>query len=312
MPSKILLVDDDPRAIRQMGKILSSEGSIRFATNGEDALRLARESPPDLIVLDADMPGMSGFELCALLKHDANLESTPVVFVTSHRDEAFELRGFDVGGSDFITKPVNPRLMLVRASAQLRVKRMADALRISAATDALTRLPNRRALDEALQREWLRAQRSDAPLAFILADVDHFKNYNDHYGHPAGDACLRAVAGALAEACKRPADFVARYGGEEFALLLPETDPRGALFVAERMLKNVRALGVAHAKSSAGSVVTVSAGVACQQATAGHVGHTPAPRQPIAALIERADRALYEAKHAGRDQVHLAETRTLG
>ena len=177
MPAKILLVDDDPRAIQQMGKILSSEGSIRFATNGDDALRLAKEEPPDLIVLDADMPGMSGFEVCALLKGDEKLAGVPVVFVTSHRDEAFELQGFDVGASDFITKPVNPRLMLVRAGAQLRVKRMADALRVSAATDALTRLPNRRSLDDALQREWLRAQRSDAPLAFILVDVDHFKKF---------------------------------------------------------------------------------------------------------------------------------------
>src|SRR5690606_18721153 len=103
MPAKILLVDDDPRAIQQMGKILSSEGSIRFATNGDDALRLAKEEPPDLIVLDADMPGMSGFEVCALLKGDEKLAGVPVVFVTSHRDEAFELQGFDVGASDFIT-----------------------------------------------------------------------------------------------------------------------------------------------------------------------------------------------------------------
>jgi diguanylate cyclase (GGDEF)-like protein len=302
----ILLVDDDPGAIQLMGRILSGEGALRFATNGGDALGLARASPPDLILLDAEMPGMSGFEVCAALKAEPTLVDVPVIFVTSHRDESFEVAGFAVGAVDFITKPVNHQLVVVRVRSQLRVKHMADQLRHNATIDAVTGIANRRRLDEMLEREWLRARRSAEPLALVLVDIDHFKLFNDRYGHPAGDACLRSVAQALSRTCLRPGDLATRYGGEEFALVLPQTPLLGAEHVARRLLDTVEALAIPHETSTVAPHVTVSAGIACYSEASGAIRDAatkPIPGTPadsIRLVIQAADAALYAAKRAGR------------
>lgn len=318
MPADILLVDDDPGAIQLMARLLVGEGSLRFATNGRDALRLARASVPDLVLLDAEMPGMSGFEVCAAFKADPALADVPVIFVTSHRDESFEVAGFAVGAVDFIAKPVNPQLVVVRVRSQLRVKRMADALRQSATVDALTGIANRRRLDEMLEREWLRSRRSRQPLALVMVDVDHFKLFNDRYGHPAGDACLRRVAQALSGACLRAGDLVARYGGEEFALVLPHTPLFGAEHVARRILDAVEALAIPHEASLVAPHVTVSAGIACYSeasavmpvASANAAASTS--QDSIRRLIQAADSALYTAKGAGRARACVLDVREDG
>ena len=230
--SHILLVDDDPITIRLLTHILADLGSLRFATSGADALRLARELKPDLVLLDAEMPGMSGFQVCAAFKANPLLADVPVIFVTSHSDPAFEVSGFDLGAADFIAKPVLPALVQARVKTQLRLKHLADELRLIALADTLTGVANRRHFDNSLEREWRRLRRSGKPLALLMIDVDHFKRFNDHYGHQAGDSCLRAVAQALVGACQRPADLVARYGGEEFVMLLPDTTRDGAAHIA--------------------------------------------------------------------------------
>jgi diguanylate cyclase (GGDEF)-like protein len=314
MPADILLVDDDPGAIQLTGRILMAEGAVRFATSGADALRLARASVPDLILLDAEMPNMSGFEVCAALKADPLLVDVPVVFVTSHRDESFEVAGFAVGAVDFIAKPVNPQLMVVRVRSQLRVKRMADELRLNATIDVLTGIANRRRLDEMLEREWLRSRRSLEPLALVLVDVDYFKLYNDRYGHPAGDACLQQVAQALTGACLRPGDLVARYGGEEFALVLPQTPLLGAELVARRILDAVEALGIPHESSTVAGHVTVSAGIACYDETsrlirAGAPNPVASPEDSVRRLLVAADAALYLAKGSGRGRACVVDAK---
>jgi len=314
MPADILLVDDDPGAIQLIGRILMGEGAVRFATNGADALRLARASVPDLILLDAEMPNMSGFEVCAALKADPTLVDVPVVFVTSHRDQSFEVAGFAAGAVDFIAKPVNPQLVVVRVRSQLRVKCMADELRRSATVDVLTGIANRRRLDETLEREWLRSRRSREPLALVLVDVDYFKLYNDRYGHPAGDVCLHQVAQALTGACLRPGDLVARYGGEEFALVLPQTPLLGAEFVARRILDAVETLGIPHESSTVARHVTVSAGVACYDQTSGVIRVAPrnptdSPQDSIRRLLVAADAALYLAKGSGRGRACVVDAR---
>jgi diguanylate cyclase (GGDEF)-like protein len=311
MPADILLVDDDPGTIELLGRILAGVSQLRFATNGADALRLAKARAPDVVLLDAEMPGLSGFEVCAALKADADLAGVPVIFVTSHRDEAFEIRGFAAGGADFIAKPVSPPLVLARVQAQLRFKRMADELRESALIDALTGVANRRRFDQVLATEWLRARRNRQPISLVVVDVDHFKLYNDRYGHPAGDACLRLVAQALVAACLRPGDLVARYGGEEFALLLPQTHALGAQHVAQRILDTVQAVAIPHDKSPVSPWVTLSAGVtyygdlqndwrtlSASAALSEGKSKRPSPQ----ALLDVADQALYEAKRAGRAQ----------
>ena len=218
MNHNILIVDDDPGSIQIMGRILSGMGQLRFATTGEDALRLARESPPDLMLLDAEMPGMSGIQAFEALKAEPKLADVPVIFVTSHSEAEFEVAVFDKGAADFIAKPVSAPLVLARVKTQLRVKSMVDELREIATVDVLTGIANRRHIDESLEQECRRARRPGDPMALLMIDVDHFKAFNGRYGRPAGDACLRSVAQALVRATLRPADVVARYGGGEFAV----------------------------------------------------------------------------------------------
>jgi diguanylate cyclase (GGDEF)-like protein len=312
-PPSILIVDDDPVAVRALAHIVGGIARLRFAANGGDALRLAHDSPPDLVLLDAQMEGMSGFDVCRALKADARLAPAPVLFVTSSSGPEFELQGFETGAADFIAKPVVPALVLARVRAQLRAKAMADQLRTTASTDMLTGLANRHAFDLALDEEWRRVRRRGTPLSLLLLDVDHFKLYNDRHGHPAGDEGLRQVAGTLAESLHRPSDRAFRYGGEEFAMLLPETARPGALRVAERVVAAVATRRIAHAASPTAPHVTVSVGVGCfDDACEGwrppsadsRLGELGAPAR-AADLVAAADRALYEAKRAGRARTSL-------
>jgi diguanylate cyclase (GGDEF)-like protein len=317
----ILIVDDDPGSIRLMGNILSEIAILRFATNGADALRLAREDPPDLMLLDAEMPGMSGFDICRALKADPDLAEVAVMFVTSHNEPAFEVAGFDLGAADFIAKPVSAPLLMARVETQLRVKRMSDELRRIATIDTLTVVANRRRFDAALAQEWRRSRRSAEPISLLMVDVDHFKLFNDSYGHPAGDACLRSIAQALVGTSLRPADLVARYGGEEFVLLLPQTPRAGAEHIAGCVLKAVDALAIAHRASLTADHVTVSVGVGCHDQDSacwwpapslGSRSMTDSSRRPGANdLLKAADQALYSAKQAGRAQARLLDVADL-
>lgn len=310
--ASILLVDDDPGAIQLMGRILADVGELRFATNGQDALRLARDSTPDLILLDAEMPGMSGFDLLKTLKAEFLLADVPVIFITSHSEAGFEVSALDMGAADFIAKPLKSSRVLARVRTQLRVKHMADELRRNAATDALTGVANRRQFDESLEREWLRARRAGDPVSLLMIDVDHFKLYNDLYGHPKGDICLRWVAQALLSACKRPADLVARYGGEEFAVLLPQTSRDGAQHMAHQALDAVAALAIFHQDTRTTHHVSVSVGIACYDDASTCWLNPPLEHRDDSStncgasdLILAADKALYSAKRAGRAQAKL-------
>lgn len=312
--SKVLLVDDDPTVITVLGRLLEGFARLRFATGGIEALRLAAEWQPDLVLLDVQMPDLSGFEVCARLKRDPLLADVPVIFITAHDDTEQELLGLELGAVDFIGKPPRGPLVLARVRTHLRVKQMADALRVAAATDGLTGLANRRRFDEVAPREWLRAQRSGAPLSLLLVDIDHFKAYNDHYGHPAGDRCLQAVAEAMRRVVHRPADLLARFGGEEFVVLLPETSARGAGAVAVQLLQAVDGLAWPHAASPVAATLSVSVGLcshdgaACAASAQGGAapagtGSQPAgtaPTPTLERLLAAADQALYAAKKAGR------------
>lgn len=315
---RILLVDDNTALIQVMAKILEGVGQLQFATQGAAALTRMREAVPDLVLLDADMPGMSGHEVCAAMRADPLLADVPVIFVTGHGGAEDELRGLEAGAVDFIAKPVSAPLLLARVRTQLRIKRLTDELRELATTDALTGVRNRRSFDLALESEWKRGRRAAAPLALLMIDVDHFKRYNDHHGHPAGDGCLRAIAGALRGATLRPGDTVARIGGEEFAILLPQTPLAGAREVARRVLDAVGALGLPHGDSPTAPHVTVSIGLGLiepPEAAAGTAAQAPSPGQPgpmQAALLERTDRALYLAKQAGRARAWQSLARGAG
>lgn len=289
--SRLLVVDDQQVNVQALYQALSAEHQIFVATSGEQALSLCQAKQPDLVLLDVVMPGIDGFEVCRRLKADPRTRDIPVIFVTASNEEEAETHGLELGAADFITKPISPAIVRARVRTQLTLKAQADQLRQMAFLDGLTGVWNRRAFDERLQTEWLRATRSGHPLSVVLIDVDHFKRYNDHYGHQAGDDCLRRVAEVLTRQLNRPGDMLARYGGEEFVCLLPETDAAGALEVALRLERGVRAEAIPHAESGVDPSVTVSLGVA---ARSGQGCNTTAE------LLAGADEQLYRAKTEGR------------
>jgi diguanylate cyclase (GGDEF)-like protein len=265
-----------------------------MATSGAKALALCKEDPPDLILLDIVMPGMDGHEICARLKADEATRDIPVIFVTSQSDAEEETKGLELGAIDFIAKPVNPAVVRARVKTHLTLKAQSDLLRQMVFIDGLTGVANRRCFDERLDTEWQRAARNASPLALLLLDVDHFKRFNDRYGHQVGDECLRRVASAVKGGLLRPGDMVARYGGEEFACILPGTDFEGALAMGTGIEQAVRGLQIEHADSDVSAAVTVSIGVSTS---------LPDRDDDPARLLALADAQLYRAKHSGRGRV---------
>ncbi len=290
---RILVVDDQPTNIQTLYQILKGDYDVSMATDGSQAISLCQRRPPDLVLLDVVMPGIDGFEVCRRLKADPATRDVPVIFVTARDSTEDETLGLEVGAVDFIGKPVNPPVVRARVRTQIELKRQTDILRSLAFNDGLTGVANRRWFDERLQVEWLRCRRNKLPLSLILLDLDHFKAYNDHYGHQAGDDCLRAAAAAMKSRLGRPADLLARYGGEEFVCLLPETPPDGARAKADDLGRAVFELGLPHVDSPTASVVSISRGVASAM---------PAVESSPAELLQRADEKLYVAKRSGRNR----------
>ena len=294
MNAILLLVDDDPNIVRLLHEALRGLGQCFFATDGAAGLCVARERQPDIVLLDGEMPGMDGFELCAALKANAQTADAAIIFVTAHNSIEHETRALDLGAADFVHKPISPPVVRARVRNHLALKATTDDLRRLSNTDPLTGLPNRRTFETALDSEWRRGWRTNRPLAMAIVDIDFFKNYNDFYGHPAGDACLQAVSGVLREAVRRAGELVARYGGEEFVVLLPETDIRGAAKFGELLSAKLRVLQIRHAKSSVCDFVTASIGVA---------SIVPGQDTCQRTLLDAADKALYRAKESGRNRM---------
>ena len=295
---RLLVVDDQPVNIQALYQAFAADHQVLMATGGEQALALCAGQQPDLVLLDVVMPGMDGHEVCRRLKADAATRDIPVIFVTAHNDEAAETLGLELGAVDFISKPINPKIVRARVRTHLTLKAQSDLLRQWVYIDGLTGVYNRRHFDERLAAEWGRAGRSGSALSVVLLDVDLFKRYNDRYGHQAGDDCLRRVATALKTGTRRPGDLVARYGGEEFVCLLPDTALPGAMVLAQQLGAAVHALQIEHGDSAVAPVVTVSLGVCTRPA--GDAGSA-------AALLRQADAQLYRAKTLGRHQVCGAE-----
>jgi diguanylate cyclase (GGDEF)-like protein len=264
-----------------------------MATNGEQALQKCRDIMPDLILMDIEMPGMNGFEACAELKKEQAIATIPVIFITGHITEQDEIRGFELGAVDFIRKPINPLITQIRVNTHLKLKQQSDLLKSIAMLDSLTGIANRRQFEETLAMDWLQCAREQKPLSLILLDIDFFKQYNDHYGHSAGDGCLQQVAFCLRKFVQRPYDLVARFGGEEFVVVLPATDLDGATHIAKKMVSGIASLGIEHQRSSISNAVTISAGIASL---------IPNNELEPGLLVQTADQELYRAKRKGRNQ----------
>jgi diguanylate cyclase (GGDEF)-like protein len=490
--ANLLVVDDNPDNLRVLSAILSQDGyKVRKATSGETALHTIVVEKPDLILLDIKMPKMDGYTICSLLKKNEQTRDIPIIFLSALDQTSNRVKGFEVGGVDYITKPFQVEDILVRIKHHLTIVKqrqelhehnqlliqeihyrkqiesklklllttinlvsqaptlhhaLAEVLRevcqminfdygeawisnndqtglqlsqayykssdqalntfhkaslnysfpygvkligqvwatqqaewiedvsqleeevfsrvriikntglktvfaipitiaekvlvimcffqrysrpynpelvelVSAVAlelsgfierkqteedlklankeltrlanlDGLTEIANRRCFDESLHREWLRMKREKSPLALLLTDIDYFKLFNDHYGHQAGDECLRQVAQVMAKCCQRPADLVARYGGEEFAILLPNTDLAGAVYIAEKIQTELEKISIPHQYSAVGNQLTLSIGVASM---------IPSDEILHEVIITAADQALYQAKGKGRN-----------
>ncbi|MEB3279228.1 MAG: PleD family two-component system response regulator [Lyngbya sp.] len=291
----ILVIDDDQTNIKVIIDTLKPAGlTVISARNGEMGIKRALFALPDLILLDVMMPGIDGFETCRRLKSEPSTQAIPILFMTALSDEESKVKGFDVGGVDYITKPFGAREVVARVKTHLNLKRKQDLLERLVGIDGLTEIPNRRQFDTVFDKEWRRALRTQTPLALIMLDIDYFKNFNDGYGHTAGDECLRKVAQMLARSVQRASDFVARYGGEEFAVILPGIPLEPAVNIAEKIKENIESLHLAHAFSPVLDYVSLSLGVAAV---------IPSNETSPQNLIEMADRALYRAKAKGRNQV---------
>lgn len=303
---KILLVEDSATLRHAMSHYITAAGHTPvIAQSGEEALQLLENTPVDMIIMDVEMPGLNGFETTRLIREWLGGHWIPIIFVTGRNEDESYREGIDAGGDDYLIKPVSQMIIRAKIRAMERISEMRDQLnRLNAELealsqlDSLTQIYNRRTFNEFGQQQWLVAARQQQPISALMIDVDHFKLFNDHYGHPAGDACLKKVTQAIKGCLRRPLDLLGRYGGEEFIVLLPETDAAGAFRVACTINKAVEAVAMRHEVSPTSHVVTVSIG-----------GATCSPNacQDLEELIKNADRALYKAKRSGRNRALVDE-----
>ncbi|HAT49636.1 MAG: diguanylate cyclase [Nitrospirae bacterium] len=292
---KVLIVDDTETNIDVLLESLDPQHEVSVALDGQTALDMVFKERPDIILLDVMMPGMDGWTVCRKLKGDESTKDIPIIFLTARGQVEDELHGFELGAVDYITKPFASIVVKARVNTHLELKGQRDYLSALSTLDGLTGIPNRRRFDTALNHEWQRAARSNSLLSLIMMDVDYFKPYNDHYGHAAGDECLKKVAGeGFRRVVHRVADLVARYGGEEFVCLLPDTDYDGACHVAEVFRANVERIRIPHEFSQIAPFVTLSLGVATL---------IPCMESKPVTLVEKADSQLYISKKSGRNRV---------
>lgn len=313
----VLLVDDQMLVREKIRLALQKEADIDFHSCADpaSALAVALECKPTVILQDLVLQDSSGLDLLEQYRHHPALADVPVIMLSSTDEPTIKKQAFIGGANDYVVKSYdtieliariryhsrfyinllqrNAAYAALRESQQLLQEKNAELERLTN-TDGLTGIANRRYFDDYLATEWRRAQRDQNPLSLLLMDVDHFKRYNDKYGHVAGDSVLQEVAAALNSVSRRPADLAARYGGEEFALILPNTTVEGALILGEKMLQVVLNLHIPHAASTTHQWITISIGA---------VSLIPAAADTPIDLIERADACLYRAKENGRNQV---------
>lgn len=319
----ILIIDDSLVSRTFIGDLLNEVGykDLILCDSAEEAYQTIGFDDPeqtetelDLVLLDINLPGKSGIEACRELSGHAVFGDVPIIVISGIDVLEGLDAAFSAGATDYITKPPSHTELLARVRSALRLKsemnrrkareqdllvlneRLAEAnleLERLSVTDSLTGLANRRSFNEYLSREWLREQRQQQPFSVIMIDIDHFKKYNDYYGHLKGDVCLQKVSLALQGALCRATDLLARYGGEEFVAILPNTDIEGAKELATAFHARVRELEIPHQASPVAPIVTISIGVTCA---------IPSQQLTPYQLVDLADKALYKAKQGGRNQ----------
>lgn len=296
MDSHILIVDDD-RAIREpMREFLEmSNFKSSMVESAEKAIEFLKFNPVDVVITDIMMPGMNGLELTDFIKHNYD---TDVIVMTGYSDDYSYEEAISKGASDFVFKPVRFAEVLLRLKRVLRERRlstervqMLDKLKKLAITDGLTGLYNLRYFYDQLAIEIDRFNRYHHPLSLLLLDIDHFKDYNDAYGHLEGDKVLINLA-KIISGCLRKMDTAYRYGGEEFTIILPETSLEKAMIAAKRIKTDLSKITFSPEGSRHPIAVTISIGVT-----------EYSPKEDISEFVKRADDAMYISKKNGRDRI---------
>lgn len=310
----VLIVDDSEsirRLVRETLEGMEGIASIEEAVDGLDGLGVLARKYCDLVITDVTMPRLDGFKFVAAIRQHTNLKDIMIILLSSRGESVDKIKGLTIGANDYVTKPFEQGELQARVTVMFKMRELQEALKrknsemeeanqklaLLANQDGLTGIPNRRFVFERLGVEYQRARRLKSPLAVLMIDIDHFKNFNDRYGHLSGDEALKAVAGTIQDGI-RNYDMVGRYGGEEMIAFLPETEPEGAMLVAERLRAAVENTRIMPVESGSGPVnVTVSIGVACWP-------DLEADR--ASDLVQHADGALYRAKAEGRNRCILA------
>jgi len=294
--NRLLLVDDSKLSLLALVYILQTDYIIHVASKGPEAIEIAKKYLPDLILLDVVMPKMDGYEVLSVLRRTQETQHIPVIFITGMDHAADEQKGLSLGAADYISKPFSSAIVKLRVQHQVRIVNQLRTIKRLSMMDYLTGLPNRRNFDQRIIEEWGRAKRDNQPISMLMIDVDHFKGYNDTFGHQQGDVGLIHVARVISESLYHPSDFAARWGGEEFAVLLPNTAEPGCLIVSEKIRHNTEQTMIPNLDGTP-TWVTVSIGTNTT---------TPSLRSSFDKFISNADFALYQAKEKGRNRVFSA------
>jgi diguanylate cyclase (GGDEF)-like protein len=285
----ILVVSDSYTNLDILNSVLTPYYSVKMATSTDEALTLLNGLDINLIILDIAMHSSECREFLAKVKANEETMRIPVILIGDASKPENEELGFALGAVDYISKPFRASIIKVRVNNQRLIIKQIKAIEDLNFQDPVTGIFNRRGFDNRIHLEWLRAIRDKTSLSLAIADIDHFKVYNDEHGHTQGDVLLCALAKQLVSMLKRPADFVARWGGEEFVVMLPNTELKGAVVHSEEIRKSVEAMVVPNLPSA-----TISIGVAAV---------VPFVHANMETLFEMADKALYKAKNTGRNRV---------
>lgn len=316
----ILVVDDRPENLIVMEGILENSNlNIIKANSGAEALGFMLDYDFAIVLLDVQMPEMDGFETAEFMRKSEKTKDIPIIFVTAINYEKKSIaKGYDVGAVDYLFKPIDSIVLkskvnvfvnlyiqkeTIKKQAIMLEEKVKELIELKEANwmlenlsliDELTGIPNRRNFNQYINIQWANCAFSKSELSIIMIDIDHFKAYNDNYGHLQGDDCLVKVAKCIMESSARPLDLAFRYGGEEFAVLLPNTDLNGAKIIAERIRENVENLKIEHQYSETANVITVSLGVSTI---------LPNYKFHFHEFVESSDTGLYQAKKKGRNRV---------
>ncbi|QOL24779.1 diguanylate cyclase [Thalassotalea sp. LPB0316] len=300
----VLVIEDSESMRKVICGFVEGEGHIALEADGHiEAFEQLEANTVQLILMDIEMPVVNGIELTKQIRKRYE-RWIPIIFLSGNDRDKFLTQGIEAGGDDYLTKPVKPTILHAKINAMVRIATMQRELNLLnqkleklTLQDPLTKVMNRRALDKKLKEDWYTCQRINQPLSVLMIDIDHFKSYNDHYGHAQGDNCLKKVALSLKQNINRETDSIARYGGEEFTVLLPFTCLEHAEIKAKQLARLLEERSIEHIKSPTAKVVTISIGIAC----------TSQEITSYKELINNADSALYQSKVNGRNQTCIYE-----